>query len=357
MRCPKYFPTYRTIVFEPLVIQPSQVFNIWSGFKAKSIPKDSIRQDLIKPILYHIANILTANAPGEEKDWFIQRIAHIIQEPNRKIASQIVLYSKQQQTGKSIFVNYLIDKIIGHRHAAQVSGLDHITGRFNSILAEKILIGVDEVAVSHDQYRASFDKLKNICSESTIAVEKKGIDTFVISNKTNFIFCTNHHRAIVSHEGDSRFAFFEVSDRYRNNRTYFDKLSETLNDPDIADHFYSYLLNLKITKDIRIPPLSKFKENLSNLFKPNTERFYDEFNVDEVNEYDRIEYKGQNYVAGITFYKLYEKYCQDEGEKALSARRLYSDLTDKIERKIIKLLGKSYQIVIPLNPGVNEAEA
>ncbi|WP_410971243.1 primase-helicase family protein, partial [Salmonella sp. SAL04269] len=69
-----------------------------------------------------------------------------------------------------------------------INGAGHISGRFNSILANKLLVFADEVTI-HKPSEA--DRLKAIISEPTFNLERKGIDAEPMPNFARLIFASN----------------------------------------------------------------------------------------------------------------------------------------------------------------------
>ncbi|EPT3041722.1 primase-helicase family protein, partial [Escherichia coli] len=88
--------------------------------------------------------------------------------------------------GKGTTVKPLL-QILG-QYAAHINGAGHISGRFNSILANKLLVFADEVTI-HKPSEA--DRLKAIISEPTFNLERKGIDAEPMPNFARLIFASN----------------------------------------------------------------------------------------------------------------------------------------------------------------------
>ncbi|HFL4350909.1 TPA: primase-helicase family protein, partial [Escherichia coli] len=114
-----------------------------------------------------------------------QWMAHIIQKPDEKPSVAIVMKSVPG-TGKGTTVKPLL-QILG-QYAAHINGAGHISGRFNSILANKLLVFADEVTI-HKPSEA--DRLKAIISEPTFNLERKGIDAEPMPNFARLIFASN----------------------------------------------------------------------------------------------------------------------------------------------------------------------
>ncbi|MFW8303966.1 primase-helicase family protein, partial [Klebsiella pneumoniae] len=68
-------------------------------------------------------------------DYLLQWMAHLIQRPEEKPSVAVVMKSVEG-TGKNTLVRPLL-QILGP-YAAQINGIRHLTGRFNSTLANKL---------------------------------------------------------------------------------------------------------------------------------------------------------------------------------------------------------------------------
>ncbi|PKC57842.1 hypothetical protein RhiirA1_471874 [Rhizophagus irregularis] len=97
------------------------------------------------PILWHVKNII---CNGDEKlnkyiwNWW----AYLVQKPEKKPRTILVLKSTLQQCGKNIITDFIGDKVLGeHLHYAG-SDLEKMLGRFNSVIQARKLIDVNKIA-------------------------------------------------------------------------------------------------------------------------------------------------------------------------------------------------------------------
>lgn len=114
---------------------PKNVFNTFQGFGCKPIKGDvSLILQLIKDGL----------CSGDEKayTYFIQWLAHIFQKPAQK-PTIAVLMKSAEGTGKGTLFK-LLKKML-NTNAHQVNGSYQLTGRFNGVIAKRLLIFGDEV--------------------------------------------------------------------------------------------------------------------------------------------------------------------------------------------------------------------
>jgi putative DNA primase/helicase len=212
---------------------PAKVFNTFRGFGCEPNSGD------VSLILQHINDGLCS---GDKKasTYFIQWLAHIFQKPAQK-PSVAVLMKSAEGTGKGTIFT-LLRKMLG-ANSHQVNGSYQLTGRFNGVVAGKLLIFADEVDMTD---KGVFDRAKGIISEDTISLELKGIDPEPIPNLARFIFAGNHDRILRAGTRERRFLVLEPSDKMIDKQEYWQALNAQI-EKGGAPAFMDYLLNLDIT--------------------------------------------------------------------------------------------------------------
>ena len=109
----------------------TKFFNLFIGFLAK--PAVEINPEIMDPILWHTKNIIS-NENVELHEYLWNWWAYLVQKPEKKPRSILVLKSKLQQCEKNIITDFIGDKVLGeHLHYA-TSDLKKILGRFNSAI-------------------------------------------------------------------------------------------------------------------------------------------------------------------------------------------------------------------------------
>jgi putative DNA primase/helicase len=209
------------------------VFNTFQGFGCKPAVGDC------SLILKHIIEGLCA---GDVKasDYFINWLAHIFQKPAQK-PTVAVLMKSAEGTGKGTLFDLL--KIMLGANSYQVNGSYQITGRFNGIVAGRLLICGDEVDLTDKRV---FDRTKGIISESTISMELKGIDPEPIPNLARFIFAGNHDQIIRAGTRERRFLVLEPSDHVIDDFNYWKALKHQISNGG-ASAFLGHLLSLDLS--------------------------------------------------------------------------------------------------------------
>lgn len=170
-----------------------------------------------------------AAAATAAKEWnFLQDFfCDMLQYPERKPRVCLVLYSKEQQVGKGAITRWLGQALYG-KYFQHIDDENHILGDFTSVLADHILINVDESS-KHGQSYTLCGKLKNKISEPTISITRKGFDQYYITSAHRFIYCVNWKEALDIELFDMRFAVYECNPCFRGHKEKFEQIDEVLN--------------------------------------------------------------------------------------------------------------------------------
>ena len=154
-------------------LQPdTDFFNLFLGFLAKPVPE--INKEIMDPILWHVKNVICS---GDEKldEYIWNWWAHLVQKPEMKPQTILVLKSTLQQCGKNIITDFIGDKVLGsHLHFA-TSDLEKILGRFNSAIQARKLIVMNETGMSSGEWHRFNGHLKSLITERMVAIERKDL--------------------------------------------------------------------------------------------------------------------------------------------------------------------------------------
>jgi phage/plasmid-associated DNA primase len=213
-----------------------------------------------------------------------------------------------QGTGKGtliLFMEYVLRSV----NIVSIAGLHSIAGRFNTLIIGKRLVNINEMSSTKEEFRSNFDTMKSYITEPTIKIEPKGVDAYTIKNISNFVLFTNHRDAIIVEETDRRYAIFEVSEAHMNDNEYFGRIRRECLNQDVANEFYTYLLDFPVVPLNQIPD-TELRREMMQISKPNTLKFLDA--VRENNLYD-----GAEEVSATSFYDRYKQWCSDNGERGL----------------------------------------
>jgi hypothetical protein len=212
---------------------PMGVFNLFRGFRVKPVDGDC------SLYLDHLRHVICA---GDETSYryLIQWMAHIFQRPDVKPNVAIVLKSVEG-TGKGAMAEPLLD-ILGI-HGNKTNGAYAIAGRFNGVVASRLLIVADEVDLT-DKHVA--DRLKSIITEPTVNLERKGLEIEPLPNYCRLIFASNHAKVLNAGIRERRYLVLEPSDAKAQDAGYFTELWTWIRDGGPAKLLH-YLLHVDIS--------------------------------------------------------------------------------------------------------------
>lgn len=206
---------YRDVVFFPNRDFDDSM-NLWRGFGVEAVPGDC------QPFLDHIRKVV-CRGNQTHYDYLIKWMANAVQNPH--IPGQVAVVMRGGQgTGKGTFGN-LFGKLFG-THYKYVSNPKHVTGQFNSMLTDAVLVFADECFAAND--RAAEGALKSLITESTLRVEPKGVDNMEARNCVHLIMATNSEWAISADMDDRRFFVLDVDKVHQADVGYFTRIRQQM---------------------------------------------------------------------------------------------------------------------------------
>ena len=223
---------------------PSNMLNIWDGWGVE--PSETASCDLY---LFHLRTVICS---GDETiyGWLLDWMADCVQD-SRLVKGCCVVLRGIEGCGKGVFADNF-GKLFG-AHYSHIIDSERLTGKFNSYLADSIVIYADEVLWPGDRKAANV--LKGRITETRIHREAKGIDAVEVDNLARVIIASNEDWIIPAGPQSRRWCVLNVSGSKVGNREYFDRLSDEMNNGGRAALLH-LLLNRKITRDLRIAPVT-----------------------------------------------------------------------------------------------------
>jgi hypothetical protein len=216
------------------------IFNIFTSLHIKSVDVQDNNDDIIKPILFHIKEVL-CNNDVNTFDYIIKWLTTLFQKPRTKFTC-LIFISEKQGVGKTGFLQWIVNNIVDEQYCV-ICDMDKVLTRFNSILNKNLLYIFNKVKNYHIGF-IEIEKFKSLITNTYHVIENKCIDCRKVHNYSKFIITTNNYYPIVVHENDRRFCFIECSNGQTCNRTYFEQLyGKDLNQNSVKS-FYNYLMNV-----------------------------------------------------------------------------------------------------------------
>ena len=199
---------YEGIVFAPKRDVPGH-YNLWKGFAVEPRPGDCSK------FLAHLKDNVCCGSEGLYK-WVIAWFAQIVQQPERKVGTSLVLRGKMG-TGKTK-VGEVFGSLFG-THYVPVSDPRYVTGRFNSHLAPCLLLHCDEAFWAGDH--AAEGKLKDLITGENHPIEYKGKEPIWVRNYVRLFVTGNPDWMVPAGFEERRFAVLDIGDARMQDHKYF----------------------------------------------------------------------------------------------------------------------------------------
>jgi hypothetical protein len=315
---------------------PDIEFNLWSGFQAVRVAEqDSEGLALMKSFIFEV----WASGNQAHYDYIISWWAGLVTNLTG-INRVALLMVSDQGTGKNTLAEFM-KLVLRSCNVATVEGIDGVVGRFNTQVQNKRLIVMNELCSTKDEFRNNFDKIKPIISDATITIEPKGVNKYELDNIANLVAFTNHEDAVSLEELDRRWAAFKMSNVYRNNSEYFNRLRTICFNQDVANQFYTYLLDFPAV-DLSKIPMTEMKQSMIQVSKASPLKFLDAINEDS--ELKEAVLDGETRVKATVLYAKYREWCSENGERnVLTSTKFGTVIGTKLRR--IRNNGAWYEIV------------
>jgi hypothetical protein len=233
------------LVFKPNAKVPANCFNMWQGYSVKPLEN----KDLLKRLKYHIESVV-CDGDAELYSYLYKWIAYTFKHPERQAGAAVVLRG-EEGAGKGILGTFL--QSIWGKHGYKVGSSKHLTGAFNAHLADVCFLFADEAFFSGDRQQA--DVLKGLVTESTMTIERKGVDSITQPNYLKIFMSTNSEYAVPAGRDSRRYFVTDVSSKHLKGEAYFDALASDCNNDTVKSAFLYEMLNMDLTgfKTSQIP--------------------------------------------------------------------------------------------------------
>lgn len=191
------FPKVADTCFRP-DREPNEIIdgrvNIW-----RPIEVDEAEGD-VAPFLDHVAKMIP---DATDRAILFTYMKSLARNPGVKFQWAPVIQGVEGN-GKSLIIRVMYHAVTkAYSHLPKASQL---TEKFNSWLAGRIFIGVEEIKVS--DRREVLEDLKDAVTNDWIEIRGMQQEKRMAENFTNWIFCTNHKDAIPVDENQRRYAIF-----------------------------------------------------------------------------------------------------------------------------------------------------
>lgn len=221
--------TYDRIALIPDKQPPADVYNLWRGWGVEP------RAGKWPTIFRHLLRVI-CGADRKHFRYLLRWIARSVQEPDKAAEIAIVLKG-DKGTGKGAF-GTILKKLFG-LHAIQVSNPRHVTGNFNAHLADVLILIVNEAFWAGD--KAADGVLKDMITDPTIRIERKGVDVIEVPNMLKLVLMANADWVVPATADERRYFVLDVPDARKDDFDYFNKLFAAIE----GDELPAFLAHLK----------------------------------------------------------------------------------------------------------------
>ena len=179
-----------------------------NAYKAIPIVPEKPTASQIAPLEWLLRRVLDedrAATGGIFASWLVRLYAFVLQNPGVKVKWAPLLYSAEQGTGKTTLMETL---------PALLFGRQYVKPMVHSVLRERFAgakfdstwwVCLSEMHSDAGKIDAKTiaNKLKPWITDSTIQIEKKGVDSYEIKNHLQFTAVSNHDDALFIEEGST----------------------------------------------------------------------------------------------------------------------------------------------------------
>lgn len=257
--------SYDALVFSPGKEVRPRFYNLWRGFAFEpTAPGEAVPatwQKALDDFLLH-ARQNVCNGDANLYRWLIGWFAHLIQRPWEQPLTALVM-----QGEKGVGKNALVDRVgalLGN-HFMGTSKRRFLVGQFNSHLEDKLFFVLNEAFWAHDH--AVEAVLKEITTESTNTVERKGLEPYHVDNYLRVVIMGNEDTIVPASFDERRWAVFKVGQGHKQRKEFFHNMRVWMEDGGYR-LLLRYLLDYDLSGiDVREAPNTEglHEQKLGNL--------------------------------------------------------------------------------------------
>jgi hypothetical protein len=174
------------------------LYNVWSGWGTKP------RRGNVGPFL-QLVDHLFKGADRVARSWFLDWLAYPLVYPGTKLFTSAVVFGVRHGTGKSL-LGYTMGRIYGSNFTEITAGDLHSS--FNDWAEGRQFVLADDVLGSNQ--RRDADTLKRMITQKELRINRKFVPTYVVPDRVNYYFTSNHPDAFFLEDDDRRFFIHEV---------------------------------------------------------------------------------------------------------------------------------------------------
>ena len=161
--------------FSPII---EGCYNLYNQFSHQPLEREATEADIPTSM------VLLRHVFGDQLEYGLRYLKLLYEYP-RQILPILTLESKERETGKTTFLNWL--QMIFGENSVMISP-EELSATFNSMYANKNIIMIDETVV---EKTSTLEKLKSITTAKSITVRAKHVQEYSVPFFGKVILCTN----------------------------------------------------------------------------------------------------------------------------------------------------------------------
>ena len=238
---------------------PKYIYNTWTPFLASTYdecPDDELIDEL-EFLLNHM--LILCNHEKVIYDYFIRWFGQMLKYPSDKTTAPTFI--SEEGAGKGSLFE-LFRRVLGDSKVLETTKPDLVLGQFNELLINAFLVIFNEL--ERKQILEHQGSIKGFITDKSVQINGKGKKPFKMLSIHRLLNATNNETggAISPHNGDRRNVIIRCSDELCNNREYFNKFYELLDNKKLIRKFYDYCYNLDGLEKLELPPKTEHHDIL-----------------------------------------------------------------------------------------------
>jgi hypothetical protein len=250
---------FEKIVFNPSKTQDPTHYNTFKGFKYDD---ETFLYDLDEKDCKFLELLKHLCIDKTIYNYFLDWISKIVQCPDRKTEWAIVLYSNIHGIGKNAIVDFLFK--LFENYTAKIDEIEDLLKKFNTNLCSKFIIAGDEISA---RAKTVSNQMKNIITRKYSNMERKGFDSIMIDDYSNYIFTTNNESCFTIEKDDRRYFMIRCTEELKPD-SFFSDFYKELNDIHMLKKIFKFFKNRDIEYVINKAPTTDYKLELTIEQKP-----------------------------------------------------------------------------------------
>ena len=227
---------YRKMDFYPENC-PDDVYNTWRPFAASTITETGGSAEMF----FELLNELTK---GDPKEYAKKYLAYLLQKPNEKPTTCLVLRSNEGFGKGRLF--YALKKVFGRHLVTETNNpQEDVFGTNAEAYSQTKLVLMNESSATINFKNG--DRLKSLVSdEDGLKVNQKYIKPFEIRNLAGTIIAGNGKTLVNKSVSDRRFVIYECGEKFIQNEEYFGCYTDYINQPKNQRAVYDALMAIDL---------------------------------------------------------------------------------------------------------------